>query len=66
MTCPHLPECPLSGRLSTKAALRVWHVFYCEHDFARCARLRRMRSGELVPLNLLPDGSSLATSPAAP
>jgi hypothetical protein len=63
MTCPNLPDCPLSGQLSMKAALRVWQVFYCEHDYGRCARLRRMRAGEFVPLNLMPDGSSLVVAP---
>ncbi len=66
MTCPHLPGCTLATVLHSAPALRVWQTFFCESGFQRCARLTLLRSGSLVPANLLPNGSWLGPSPARP
>ena len=66
MTCPHQPGCPLAATIHTAPALRVWQTFFCESSFERCARLRLLRAGSLVPANLMPNGTRLgATAPQA-
>ena len=62
MTCPHQPGCALGHTFHTAPALRVWQTFYCESGFQRCARLTLLRSGNLVPVNLLPNGTFLQTT----
>lgn len=65
MSCPHLPGCTLASTIHTAPALRVWQTFYCENGFTRCARLALLRSGSLVPENLLPNGTWLGNRTTA-
>ena len=65
MTCPHQPGCTLGSTLHTAPALRVWQTFYCESGFQRCERLKLLHAGNLVPANLLPNGTWLGAPPAS-
>jgi len=63
MTCPSRPGCGLAVALEVTPALRVWQTFYCESGWQRCERLKRSRAGNLVPPNLLPNGTWLGLRP---
>ncbi len=59
-SCSHTPECPLFSVFTMNSALSVWRTNYCAADFARCARYQLSLQGRPVPVNLLPNGKSLA------
>ena len=66
MTCPNQPGCGLADDLRTAPVFRVWQILYCESGFQRCERLKLLRSGRMVPANLLPNGRSLGALAARP
>jgi len=66
MTCPNMPGCTLGNALQSSPALRVWQTLYCDSSWRGCERLRVLHAGNLVPPNLMPNGSWLVTRPAAP
>jgi hypothetical protein len=43
-----------------KSVLRFWQELYCNSDFSRCARHELSIQGKPVPINLLPNGKTLA------
>ncbi len=59
MSCARVSSCPLFKAFSMKSSLRVWQSYYCDGDFNRCERWRRVSAGEPVPANLLPNGRIL-------
>jgi hypothetical protein len=44
---------------AVSGALAVWKTNYCRADYTRCARYQKNACGELIPINLLPNGSFL-------
>jgi hypothetical protein len=59
MACTHSTTCPLIRVFAGKASLRIWTQWYCEGNFGRCARYKRLAFGQAVPPTLLPNGQSL-------
>lgn len=59
MSCPRVATCPLFAQFTLKSSLAVWKSFYCEGDYGRCARWKRVSASQAVPVNLLPNGRSL-------
>ena len=60
MACSHTTTCPLFPLISVNSALKVWKTFYCEGKYHNCARYSLSKSGQSVPVNLLPNGKSLS------
>ena len=60
MACSHTTTCPLFPLISVNSALKVWKTFYCEGKYNNCARYNLSKSGQSVPVNLLPNGKSLS------
>jgi hypothetical protein len=60
MACSHTATCPLFPLISVNSALKVWKTFYCEGKYDNCARYNLSKSGQSVPVNLLPNGKSLS------
>jgi hypothetical protein len=57
MECTHSKSCELFAQFALNPALKVWQIHYCEGDqHARCARYQMSLAGQVVPLNLLPNG----------
>lgn len=57
--CSHIPSCELFARFGLTASLKVWQVFYCNGNFASCARYQSAIAGRPPPPNLLPNGKTL-------
>lgn len=60
MACSHTSTCPLFPLIEVNSALKVWKTFFCEGNYANCARYKLSGEGQSVPANLLPNGKSLA------
>lgn len=61
MLCPHADNCPLYKVFVNQSILEIWKVRYCECErHQQCVRFLKSCEGANVPLNLLPDGSTLA------
>jgi hypothetical protein len=58
-TCPHKPTCALFPLFSRENLLRNWQIAYCDGNYGDCARFQRSTSGDVVPDNLLPNGTLL-------
>ena len=58
-SCPRVQGCPLFKQFSMKSSLKVWQAYYCEGDWGRCERWKRVAQGEAVPASLLPNGKML-------
>jgi hypothetical protein len=58
--CPNADGCGLFPVLTDSGLLRVWQINYCETNWDRCERHRRMSRGEPVPPTMLPNGENLA------
>ena len=59
MSCSHIKTCPLFPLFRMSANLKIWQIKYCDSDHSKCERYKRSSNGERVPLNLLPNGTSL-------
>jgi len=57
MSCSHIKSCELFVQFALNPALDIWKDYYCEGDFASCARFKKSKSGRMIPLTLLPNGS---------
>jgi hypothetical protein len=57
-----MERCPLFKQFSLKSSLTIWTTRYCNDDYSRCERLKRAKSGQVVPVNLLPNGKMLAVA----
>ncbi len=64
-TCPNLERCSLRQSIGMKAALAVWHSFYCGSGFERCERYKLACAGSEIPARLLPNGRLLDGKDAA-
>lgn len=65
-TCEHVESCPLYRLFTMSACLGIWKQNYCDCDWVRCARHRKVSTGEQVEPNLLPNGRLLALPAGAP
>ncbi|HVJ91781.1 MAG TPA: hypothetical protein VM580_18395 [Labilithrix sp.] len=59
-SCPHKESCAMYSEFKLKSVLRFWQELYCNSDFSRCARHELSIQGKPVPINLLPNGKTLA------
>ena len=57
--CPNIEGCSLYPLLTLESSLRIWQTMFCRGRFERCARFELARSGQEVPLNLMPNGQRL-------
>lgn len=65
MNCPHCSGCALYPKFRIEALLKVWKLNYCESpNHTACARFQASSRGDVVPLNLLPNGKTLSVSSA--
>ena len=59
-SCPYLDDCPIFRRLGTQGSRDDWIHRYCRGEEPEaCERFRGKRSGLPVPVDLLPDGSTI-------
>ena len=58
-SCARIATCPLFKQFSIKSSLKVWQSYFCEGDFDRCERWKRVAAGQPVPPQLLPNGRML-------
>ena len=60
--CDHVENCELYSQFALKGALRIWQIRYCHNETKHlsCERHKRAHEGKKVPLNLLPNGDTLA------
>ncbi len=61
MACSHTQGCALFPLFSSSKVLEIWKRMYCEtpaHD--TCARFKLSLEMKPVPIDLLPNGASLA------
>ncbi|MBK9258656.1 MAG: hypothetical protein IPM54_02345 [Polyangiaceae bacterium] len=54
--CPNMNKCALFPRFSLETALKIWQSYYCNRNYTSCERYKKMKAGQTVPDNLLPDG----------
>jgi len=40
-------------------SIELWKTHYCDGDYKRCVRYERSLKGQVVPLNLLPNGKEI-------
>ena len=57
--CEFKTKCNIYKIFESHDALSVLKLIYCEGDFFKCERYKRMKVSEAIPENLLPDGSFL-------
>ena len=59
MKCTHCEHCELFPQFALNPALQVWQTHYCHGEYERCIRYQMSCRNEVVPLNLLPNGSKV-------
>ena len=57
MACSHITSCELFVQFALNPALDIWKDSYCEGDYKTCVRFERSKSGQQIPLTLLPNGT---------
>jgi hypothetical protein len=58
--CAYLEGCPVFARIESHELRTMWILEYCKGgESAECARFKLKSQGATVPLDLLPDGSTL-------
>jgi len=62
--CPQMDSCAMYDIFHHTGTLGAWKALYCMRDFPGCARYERIRNGQPVPVNLMPNGTLLKTSKA--
>ena len=62
MPCTNCNSCELYAQFALHPALRVWQTHYCAGDYKRCVRFQLSVQKKVVPLNLLPNGATIATA----
>jgi len=65
MRCIKTGNCQMYARFSRVSELTPWLDRYCLGEPERCTRLHLSRAGEVVPLDLLPDGTDLVPTQIA-
>ena len=59
MTCPKISDCPVFNALQFNSEY-YWLRNYCHFDYKKCSRIASEEKGTVVPMNLLPDGQTVA------
>lgn len=62
MPCTNCSSCELYAQFALHPALRVWQTHYCAGDYRRCVRFQLSVQKKVVPLNLLPNGATIAAA----
>jgi ankyrin repeat protein len=62
MPCTNCSSCELYAQFALHPALRVWQTHYCAGDYKRCVRFQLSIQKKVVPLNLLPNGATIAAA----
>ncbi len=62
MSCSHTTSCELFTQFAMNPALDVWKSHYCEGDFKVCVRFQRSKSGQPIPVTLLPNGKTITAN----
>jgi hypothetical protein len=62
MACTNCDSCELYAQFALHPALRVWQTHYCAGEYKRCARFQLSLQKKPVPLNLLPNGATIAAA----
>lgn len=62
MPCTNCSSCELYAQFALHPALRVWQTHYCAGDYKRCVRFQLSVQKKVVPLNLLPNGATIAAA----
>ncbi len=58
--CTYLEGCPIFARIESHELRTMWILEYCRGGrYSECARLKLKKQGRTVPLDLLPDGSTV-------
>lgn len=57
MPCSHISSCELFVQFALNPALDIWKDNYCEGAYTSCVRYERSKSGQQIPLTLLPNGT---------
>ena len=59
MSCTHTSSCELYVQFAADPSIELWKTHYCDGDYKRCVRYERSLKGQVVPLNLLPNGKEI-------
>lgn len=57
MACSHIKNCELFVQFALNPALDIWKENYCEGEYKTCVRFEKSKSGQQIPLTLLPNGT---------
>jgi len=58
--CEYFRDCPIFEKFSLESTKNVYIILYCKGSkMEECARRKLRKEGKEVPLNLLPDGSTM-------
>jgi hypothetical protein len=58
--CAYLEGCPIFARIESHELRTMWILEYCKGgESPDCARLKLKKQGRTVPIDLLPDGSTI-------
>ena len=59
--CTRQGNCPLFDKFVMSGSSNIWRMLYCdkEEKFKTCARYQAGLRGEVIPVNLLPNGEFL-------
>lgn len=59
MACSHISSCELFVQFALNPALEIWKNAFCNGDYQTCVRFNAAKTGERVPLSLLPNGKKI-------
>lgn len=59
MACSHISSCELFVQFALNPALEIWKKAYCNGDYVGCVRYTTAKTGQQVPLSLLPNGKKI-------
>lgn len=57
--CSHMSNCELFVQFALNPALDIWKKYYCKSHYTSCIRFQRSKTGQQVPITLLPNGKSI-------
>lgn len=57
--CPHITDCPMFTLFRVSGTEEIWKVRYCLDEYEKCARHELNQQGQIVPIDLLPNGRLL-------
>ena len=63
--CPNAASCEMYAIFHHSGTLGAWKALYCTAQYTNCARYDKVRLGQPVPPNLMPNGKLLNLTPKA-